>query len=340
MLAPSLRSAARERFLPGLLGPRRSASRPFACRSCSPRPRVELTLPPCPKRRPTAAFLTRQLGLISVTALVIGEVTGAGVRRGAGLRRSITAFKSAPWVSSPSCPWRWAWGTVRTSQGGSGRLRFGPRLTPERTAPDDLDSNRSAVGSPGAVRFCLVVNRHRWRWIPSGLLLLLLAALGLLTRGFTSFPSTYYMTGPSMAPSVGQGAWFLARSSSALPGRGELVLWEHWIDDTLYHVLRRVVALPGDTARMVDGMLLVNGRLGVWPARIVERRAERILDGPIPGTIYNWGPVAVGPDSVFVLSDTRDMIGWPDSRFFGAVPRERIGARYLFSLRPGAAAAP
>jgi hypothetical protein len=43
---------------------------------------------------------------------------------------------------------------------------------------------------------------------------------------------------------------------------------------------------------------------------------------------------------VFVLSDTRDMIGWPDSRFFGAVPRQRIGARYLFSLRRGAAAVP
>ena len=184
------------------------------------------------------------------------------------------------------------------------------------------------------------MKRQLWRWIPSSLLVLLLAALALLTRGFTSFPSTYYMTGPSMAPSVGPGAWFLARSSSGLPARGDLVLVEHWIDDTLYHVLRRAVALSGDTVQMKSGVLLVNGTSPNWPARIVEPRAERILDGPIPGTIYNWGPVTVGPDSVFVLSDTRDMIGWPDSRFFGAVPRKRITARYLFSLRRGTAAMP
>jgi signal peptidase I len=179
------------------------------------------------------------------------------------------------------------------------------------------------------------VNRHLWRWIPTSLLLLVLAALALLTRGFTSFPRTYYMTGASMAPSVGQGEWFLARSSSGLPGYGDLVLVEHWIDDTLYHVLRRAVALPGDTARMVNGALFVNGRAADWPARIVERRAERPLDGPIPGTIYNWGPVAVGRNSVFVLSDTRDMIGWPDSRFVGAVPVERLVGRYLHHLWRG-----
>jgi signal peptidase I len=184
------------------------------------------------------------------------------------------------------------------------------------------------------------VNRPFWRWIPTSLLLVLLAALALLTRGFTSFPRTYYMTGASMAPSVGPGTWFLVRSSSAVPGRGDLVLVEHWIDDTLYHVLRRAVALARDTVQMKRGVLLVNGQSPNWPARIVEPRAERTLDGPIPGTIYNWGPVIVGSDSVFVLSDTRDMIGWPDSRFFGAVPREMILARYLFSLRRGTVAVP
>ena len=171
-----------------------------------------------------------------------------------------------------------------------------------------------------------------WRWIPTGLLVAALVALAVLTRGFTAFPSTYYMTGPSMEPSVGQGAWFLARPLGEEPARGDLVLMEHWIDDTLYHVLRRVVGLSGDTLRMVDGVLRVNERAADWPARIIARRAERTLDGPVPGTIYNWGPVAVGSDSVFLLSDTRDMLGWPDSRFLGAVPRERIVERYLFRV--------
>lgn len=102
--------------------------------------------------------------------------------------------------------------------------------------------------------------------------------------------------------------------------------------DSLYHVLRRAVGLPGDTVAMRDGLLWVNGRAPGWPARVVAPRAERRLDGPIQGTIYNWGPVVVGPDSAFVLSDTRDMLGWPDSRFIGAVPLGQLEDRMMFVL--------
>jgi signal peptidase I len=171
-----------------------------------------------------------------------------------------------------------------------------------------------------------------WRWVPTVLLLCVLAALIVLTRGFTAFPTTYYMTGPSMEPSVRQGAWFVAQPLRQMPAPGDLVLLEHWIDDTLYHVLRRAVGLPGDTVRMSDGALWVNGHVADWPARIIAPRAERTLDGPVRGTIYNWGPAVVGPDSVFVLSDTRDMLGWPDSRFLGAVPRAQLVERYVFRL--------
>jgi signal peptidase I len=179
------------------------------------------------------------------------------------------------------------------------------------------------------------VNPRRGRWIPTALLLAVLVTLALLTRGFTALPRTYYMTGPSMVPSVGQGAWFLARPATGPPARGQLVLWEHTLDDSLFHVLRRAVGLPGDTLRMRAGTLFVNHAHAPWLWRVVEPRAERPLDGVIAGTIYTWGPVIVGPDSVFLLSDTRDMFGWPDSRFVGPVPRERIVATYLFSLRAG-----
>lgn len=178
-----------------------------------------------------------------------------------------------------------------------------------------------------------MVKRSAWRWIPTAFLVAVLAGLAAVSRGFTALPTTYYMTGSSMEPSVRQGAWFLARPLEGLPTRGQLVILELWLDDSLFHVLRRAVGLPGDTLRMVNGTLLVDARPAAWPARIIEPRAARTLDGPIPGTIYDWGPVIVGPDSVFLLSDTRDMLGWPDSRFLGAVPRERIVDRYLFRLR-------
>lgn len=180
----------------------------------------------------------------------------------------------------------------------------------------------------------------RGRWIPTAVLLSLFAALAVATRAFTALPSTYYMTGPSMTPSVGQGSWFVARPATGPARRGDLVLWEHQIDDSLFHVLRRAVGLPGDTLRMAAGALTVNGAAAPWPARVIEPRAERPLEGRVAGTIYTWGPVVVGPDSVFLLSDTRDMLGWPDSRFVGAVPRERVVARYWFRLRRGTGESP
>ena len=170
------------------------------------------------------------------------------------------------------------------------------------------------------------------RWGCTSGLLVLLGGLAVLTRGFAALPSTYYMTGESMAPTLGAGYWFVARPLTGRPKSGELVVMQFRDGDSLYHVLRRAVGLPADTVAMRDGLLWVNGRAPAWPARVVAPRAERQLEGPIRGTIYNWGAVKVGPESVFVLSDTRDMLGWPDSRFLGAVPRERIVERYFVRL--------
>ena len=172
-------------------------------------------------------------------------------------------------------------------------------------------------------------------WIRTLALSVPLLALLILTRGFTSIPTTYYMSGPSMAPTIGAGGLFLARPLDRLPARGELVVMEIWLDDTLYHVLRRAVGQPGDTVAMTRGVLRVNSRTPDWPARILEPRAERTLDGAIPGTIYNWGPVVVGRDSVFLLADTRDMLGWPDSRWLGPIPAERVVERLVCILKPG-----
>ena len=177
--------------------------------------------------------------------------------------------------------------------------------------------------------------RLRRRVVP-GLLGVVVVGLALFTRGGTTMPSSYVMTGSSMAPTIGAGGWFVAGAQRGPLRRGQLVVVDLWIDDSLYHVLRRAVALAGDTARMAGGQLWINGRAALWPAQIVEPRAARTLDGPIHGTLYDWGPVVVGAESVFVLSDTRDMIGWPDSRFLGALPADRIRERHVVTLRRGA----
>ncbi len=112
----------------------------------------------------------------------------------------------------------------------------------------------------------------------------------------------------------------------------------------MYHVLRRVAGLPGDIVAMRQGVVTVDGRPTAWPFRILAPKAWR-YPGVRGGNLYTWGPVRVPADSVLLLADTRDAMGWPDSRFIGPVPVTALeaearrllwppgGGRFLKSLR-------
>jgi signal peptidase I len=159
----------------------------------------------------------------------------------------------------------------------------------------------------------------RLRWAVR--VILLLAALALLwwTQAFTSWPQIYFMTGASMEPTVGAREYFVATGPVKQLVRGMLVIFRYEDDDGVFHVLRRVAGLPGDTVSLRDGRAVINGRAMAWPFRIVVLKAWRsaYVRG---GNLYTWGPALVPRDSVLLLADTRDMMGWPDSRFIGPVP--------------------
>jgi signal peptidase I len=149
---------------------------------------------------------------------------------------------------------------------------------------------------------------------------LLLSALSLLiwTRAFTRWPQVYYMTGASMEPGLRAQEYFLTTSPPGELRRGMLVIFRYEDEDGVFHVLRRLAGLPGDTVAMQDGIAVVNGRVQTWPFRIVVAAAAK---SPLARVrdLYTWGPIRVPRDSVWLLSDTRDIIGWPDSRFLGPV---------------------
>jgi len=157
---------------------------------------------------------------------------------------------------------------------------------------------------------------------------MLLAAVALLwgTRLFTRWPQVYFMTGGSMEPAVRAHEYFLTTSPVGRLARGMLVICRYEDEDGVFHVLLRLAALPGDTIRMQDGHAIVNGRDDGYAFRILRPDAH---GSPLArsGELFTWGPVVVPSDSVFLLSDTRDMMGWPDSRFLGAIPIDRIEAR-------------
>ncbi len=148
-----------------------------------------------------------------------------------------------------------------------------------------------------------------------------------LTRLGTRWPTIYTMTGPSMEPTLSAGQYFLAWNPPGRLERGDLVIFRFIDEDgEIFDVLRRLVGLPGDTVSMTDGEAFVNGEPQPWPYRVENPAAWR-SELAIEGHLFTWGPWVVPADSVVLLADLRDMLGWPDSRFVGFVAREDVLAR-------------
>jgi signal peptidase I len=86
-------------------------------------------------------------------------------------------------------------------------------------------------------------------------------------------------------------------------------------------LLKRIVAVAGDTVAIEDGLLYVDGRRRIEP--YVDQRA---IDG-----LY-FGPVRVPQGAVFVLGDNR--ANSEDSRAFGAVATGRLIGRVSARVWP------
>lgn len=125
------------------------------------------------------------------------------------------------------------------------------------------------------------------------------------------------------------------------PRRGDVVTFSSPKDGI--RLIKRLVAIPGDTVEIRDQRLYVNGQTseyvdaqrideptdygGTTPAiRVRERSAgsERAVQF-FSSNGSAFGPVAVPADHYFFLGDNRD--NSLDSRYFGFVPRDKLIGR-------------
>ena len=125
--------------------------------------------------------------------------------------------------------------------------------------------------------------------------------------------------GVSMSPSVNDGDRVLICRFAAfmgLYGRGDLVVF----DDDSYdeNMIKRIIAVEGDTLHIDNGMVYVNGEL----------LDEEYANGFTDGDIY----MSIPSGTVFVMGDNREKS--IDSRVFGTVNKKDIYGRVIGRFYP------
>jgi len=115
------------------------------------------------------------------------------------------------------------------------------------------------------------------------------------------------------------------------PRHGDIVIFRSPEKPTL-DLVKRCIALPGDTVQVVEKQLFVNGQR-IADAGVVQHKDPRLFpDRPqVPEQWRlrdNFGPFKVPAGRYFCLGDNRDFSY--DSRFWGTVPSHFLKGRALF----------
>ena len=177
-------------------------------------------------------------------------------------------------------------------------------------APAEDSAGASSSGAPAPAP-----RRRR----PSVLTLAIaLVVLLVVVKIFVAEP--FRIPSQSMEPTLRPGDQTLVNKLSGdSPDRGDLVAFH--APRTGEILLKRVVAVGGDTVGLEDGVLVVDGR----------QVREPYADPKAIDSVY-FGPVKVRPGTIFVMGDNR--ANSDDSRDFGAVPTDRIIGRAVARVWP------
>jgi signal peptidase I len=176
---------------------------------------------------------------------------------------------------------------------------------------------------------------------------LLLVALAVAVMIKTFLIQPFYVPSESMLPTIEVNDRVMISKLNyqfADPQRGDIVVFispfndeidnESFIDSVVRHVLeavgirtasaddliKRVVAVGGDTVEVKGGYLIVNG--------LQINEPYLMSQGPMP----DFGAIVVPPESVFVMGDNRAVSY--DSRKFGAIPEDDLLGEAVVRIWP------
>jgi signal peptidase I len=129
----------------------------------------------------------------------------------------------------------------------------------------------------------------------------------------------------SMTPAIDPGDLLLVRDRGGPPERRDVVTVPD--PDGGQLLVKRVVAVGGDSVGIEDGVLVVNGT----PV------CEAAIDPALQDGVY-FGPVQVPAADVFLMGDNRD--GSIDSRDFGTVPAADVEGEVVGRVWPSPGSLP
>ncbi len=183
----------------------------------------------------------------------------------------------------------------------------------------------------------------------------LLVAVVLFVVIRTFVLQTFVITSGSMEGALLVGDFLIANRAAVgvripwtqarIPGystvrRGDVLVFDPPHEPDL-KLVKRLIAVAGDTVAMKDGALTINGRLqnepyvqhvdpgGDDPHPWMAWQAEHLVDSVAKVTYRptrdNWGPLVIPEDRYFMLGDNRDTS--LDSRYWGLLEGWRLEGR-------------
>ena len=202
---------------------------------------------------------------------------------------------------------------------------------PEETAPETppADGDTPEVPPAGSGRN---VSRTAIEWV-----VLIGGALVIALLVKTFLFQAFYIPSDSMVPTLKTNDRVIVNKLSYKlhsVHRGDIVVFKtpkgpdgKPIDPTIKDLVKRVIALPGETVGEKDGKILIDGK----PLKESYLPKGTVSDcNGFPAHCFPSGPIP--PDRYWVMGDNRTQSR--DSRYFGAITKSEIVGRVFVRIWP------
>jgi signal peptidase I len=180
-------------------------------------------------------------------------------------------------------------------------------------------------------------NRRGWASIREWVVVIATAIL-IATVLRTFVVQQFYIAGPSMEVTLNGDDRVLVNKLAyrfGEPSRGDVVVFDRVTmnGDSVQHddLIKRVIALPGETIEIRDCAVLIDGVVLDEPWLVVDPEDAELDPGLRCGTA-TLDRTLIGDEQVFLIGDNRPMSF--DSRMFGAVAIDSIVGKAMVVIWP------